>query len=463
MQLHFYTAVTAGKSAVEGQVIRFDSAIYDGAAPPALSSTTLKLRDDVFIEPAGFGDTDLYNTPLLSGVDEYKWSRKATELFSRPNCVHIGLGSSTGYDPYIRQGLYRNLSEYPNTCMPRQSRSLDLATLIRAVSLLRPETLPFDFGRLVGADSQIRHQLMWDAHTGSENMAVRVMEVLRLLSDASTKLVSFAMLHTSPEAIKTFLGFESGAISDLSAITPCFMSHQTIPNERRGGVFMPVAVDTNYPDIIYLADLECDLSVLCDPDLREFHSLVRVKPGQTHLPLIRLNLSRMPFVAPVSVLTAADTGRLKIDSHLMRSNIELIRNARDLVLRLLDEPIMGETRTRADVDYRMLASEYVDSDLAFLRQLHKTPMDHWIGALAAANDNRIFELGRRVLLRSQPEVLSENEQAAWCDYARHKAFGGSSDPERVAYLLKQAENGANLRPAVIGINDVFRRMKRLLG
>ncbi len=463
MQLHFYDAITAGKTSVEGQVVRFDSAWFADGQEPVVSSTAVKLRDDLFIDPANFENSELYDMPLCSGIDEYQWSRQITGLFAQTDCLHIGLGSSVGYDPYIRNTLYRNLADHPNTCLPRQSSNIDLATVIRAVHLLRPDSLPWDFGTSVGSDMQIRSRLMWDVMKDGENRALRIKCLMGELMEKSGRLVQFAMANASPERIKDALGFEQGAVSDLAAIKPCFVTHQTIPNARRAGLFMPVAVDITYPDIIYLADLECDLSDLCDPDYPSLEKLVRHTPDQAHLPLVRLNLSRMPFVAPMGVVRPDDGKRLCIDMARVTSNVEQLRTATAGALRLLDEPIMGSTGMPADVDYRMLSGEYGDADIQLLRTLHDLDFAQWMDTLAKAHDNRLLELARRLILRHRPHHLTDSEQKAWRMRVRNKVVGGSFTPDRMEVVLKQAEDNARAFPTARGVADLAERLRRILG
>lgn len=463
MQLHFYDALTAGKSSVEGQVVRFDSALFADGREPVVTSTAVKLRDDLFIDPATLVNSDLYDLPLSSGLDEYQWSRQINGLFALNDCLHIGLGSSVGYDLYIRNTLYRNLSDLPNTQLPRQSCSIDIATVARAVHLLRPETLPWDFGGSVGNDMQIRHRLTWDCISVGENRALRIKNLLGELMAKSGRLVQFAMANASPDRIKDALGLEQGAVSDLAAINPCFITHQTVPNARRAGVFMPVAVDIAYPDIIYFADLECDLSDLCDPDYPALEKLVRHSTDHPHLPLVRLNLSRMPFVAPLGVVRPQDAKRLGIDLTRVTSNVDLLRTATAVALRLLDEPIMGNAATPADVDYRMLSGEYRESDIALIRSIHSIGFEGWLPALAQAHDNRIMELGRRVLLRYHAHLLSDAEQQAWSTRVKTKMLGGRFTPDRVAEVLKQADDNARAYPTARGVADLAGRLRRVLG
>jgi exonuclease I len=463
MPVHFYDAITVGQSPSHGQVAQFHSVLLTKDQPAQLAVTTIRLRDDLWIDPETFEFDYLFDSPLDEGPDEYEWSREAARLFSMRGCLHIGFGSSTMYDSYIRNTLYRNLSEFPNTGHYHDSRNLDLATVIRAVHTLRPETLPWDLGPRIETDFDIRHRLMWDSGMAPSNRALSIINLLSDLHKASPSLVGFALSRTSVQQLKDAFGFEDGGISSLSSIKPCFLCHETIMTERRAGMFMPVAVDINNPDIVYLADLESDLSELCDPDYPSLSTLERTTEAETNLPLVRVDLSHIPFMAPLSAVRREDAARLGISVAVVKANVERLRQSTVVVRRLLDEPIMSEISLSSDADHRRLAGDYSEADRRLLTKLHETQLFDWPGILAGASDFRLRELGKRMLLRYAPGVMSEQEQTNWKQRVQARVAGSVFTPDQVEMILMQAENNATAMPTARGICDLSTRIQRLLG
>lgn len=460
--VHFYDAITVGKNSSEGQVAQFHSALFADGQPAQYIATAVRLRDDLWIDPENFDSHDLFDSPLDDGPDEYTWTRDVQRLFTMPRCLHVGFGSSTGHDLYIRNALYRNLAEYPNTGHPRDSHFLDLATLIRAVQTLRPETLPWDMGPVLGTDQQIRRRLMWDSGIAPANRALTIRSLFYELRRTSQSLVDHALSQTSVNQLKVAFGFEGGAISSFGSIKACFLCHQTIMTERRAGMFMPVAVDLNHPDIVYMADLESELSSLCDPECPSFDALVRQAPDQTHLPIVRVSLSRIPFMAPLSAVRREDATRLGINVSVVKANVDHLQKFPSVVSRLLERPIMSDTGLPADVDHRMLAGDYTDVDRRLLTKLHQTQLFDWPGLLSGASDNRLYELGKRMLLRYAPGLMTEQEQANWKLRVMNRVAGGSSTPDRVEMRIRQAQSSANAMPTARGICDLSTRIQRLL-
>ncbi|WGK63397.1 hypothetical protein QAO71_17805 (plasmid) [Halopseudomonas sp. SMJS2] len=460
--LHFYDALTVGRSSSEGQVLRFDSAsLTEG--PAAADTTYIQVRDDVFIEPAGIEYTELYDHALNQGVSEYEWSRQIESLFLRPKTVHIGLGSTSGCDGYIRNALYRCLSLYPNTSLPRRVQFLDITTLTRAIHILRPESIGWDLGAAVNNDFQLRDRLLRMPEFEDENNAKRLVKLFAHLTSVAKKLVSFAMEYAAPDRSKALLGLDNGALSDMASVNPCVVIHQSIPNERHFGVFMAIAVDMSYPDIVYLADLSCDLTELCDPHTPSLDQLVRRRPDQVSAPIVRLNLSRLPFIAPFATIRPEDAQRLSLNIGKVNENIELLRGADQMVMRLLDEPIIGDTRMPADVDYRMLAGEYHEADRNLIQRLHAADFAKWPELLPQAHDNRILELGRRVLLRNRPDLLTDSERRLWKGKLKELYCGANVTPDRVESILKAAEDSVKVAPGMKGPVSHVNRLRRLLG
>lgn len=461
--VHFYDAITVGKNSAEGQVAQFHSALFTSSQPAQCIATGIRLRDDLWIDTESFDSHDLFDSPLDDGPDEYSWSRDVQRLFTLPRCLHIGFGSSAGHDLYIRNALYRNLAEYPNTGHPRDNHFLDVATLVRTVKTLRPESLPWDMGPVLGTDQQIRRRLMWDSGLAPANRALTIRSLLIELSLASRSLIDHALTQTSVNQLKVALGFDDGAISTFKTIKPCFVCHQTVLNERRAGLFMPIGIDLNHPDIVYMADLESDLNELFDPERHTFDALVRKAPDQPHLPIVRVSLSRNPFIAPLSAVRREDATRLGISISTVKANVDRLQRSTSVVSRLLEKPIMSDTGLPADVDHLMLAGEYTEADRRLLTKLHKTQFFDWPDLLAGASDNRLYELGKRMLLRYAPGVMTEQEQANWKLRVTSRVAGGSSNPDRVEMTVRQAQCSAIAMPTARGICDLSTRIQRLLG
>lgn len=142
MQIHFYDLLVAGKSPAEGQVVRFHSILFKATGAPVERRLAMRLREDVQV-PAH--DIDLNPLSLLefsTGLEETQFSREVAPLFAAKDTIHIGLGNTTKLDAYVRHAIYRSLTPISSFTNGVTANFLDLETLLRALTLLRPDQVP---------------------------------------------------------------------------------------------------------------------------------------------------------------------------------------------------------------------------------------------------------------------------------------------------------------------------------
>jgi exodeoxyribonuclease I len=455
MRIHFYDLLTAGRSPAEGQVVRFHSALYGADEECQERLLSVRLRDDVGVPIKGIENSPLSMLNLGGGIDETQFARAVAPLFELPACLHVGVGTTTKLDPYVRHAIYRSL--IPNRCITHNPNShhLDLDTLYRAMILLRPDDLPKQIRGKASMLDQDFNAMMWDADWDQDNRALWVRDLLSAAQQSSPHLVEHAFSKSSIAAIKSSLGMDQGEVSDLTVVRPAFFAHQSIMSRTGFALLFPLATDINFPDIAYMADLASDLSALVDDDNRSLESLVRKTPDDG-LPIVRVSLSRMPFVAPLKNIRAEDACRLKINGDFLRANVQLLRNSPHLAARFRDEPILELPSLSADVDHRMWAGEFSQSDLQLMAKLQSQELADWLGLVQGAQDLRISELAVRVIAREQPILLDAEQLSAW---KRHvKARVQLAAPSSVEAQLQALQNVFSDCPAAIGIEHLLKRL-----
>ncbi|WP_057390208.1 hypothetical protein [Pseudomonas aeruginosa] len=461
--IHFYDTVTAGRSPTEGQVIRFDSAVYPARGSVDLSTTNIKLRDDVYLDPDVVMNSDLALLAFDQGCSEVEWARRVFADFTRPNTLHIAFGSTTRHDPFIRASFYRNLLPYPCLGVPDTAHFLDLDVLLRAILLIRPGECPWDVETLTGGAAGLYQFLMWDAGLGTENRALRVKEVLSKISEASPKLLHHAVTVSSPSQIKALLGLDGGEVWDLRSVNPVVMVHPSLPDNRGAILAMPVAADVSYPDLICMVDLEADLSSLCSDSTESLQHLSRANKGDRSAPLFHISMSRIPFVAPLSAIRPDDAKRLGINVSAVKANIQRLTSAKHLVGRLRDEPVLQLNAQPADVDHRMWAGDFPSTDLDLMRQLHSSGFKSWQDLLLTGTDRRLRDLGNRMLGRYQPDALSPSDRGVWLRHVDQRVRGDFSGSFRLEQLMERAEDMCQQYPTAAGVQGFRERLHRLKG
>jgi exonuclease I len=452
IRLHFYDALTAGRSPAEGQVIRFHSALFGPDEPPIERRFSVRLRDDVAVPIDGIENSPLSLLNLGIGFDETEFSRAVAPVLGCSKTLHIGFATTTKIDPFIRNAIYRSLLPEP---FP-YSHHLDLETLIRAIVLLRPAERPnFVDGKLASIARDFSTAL-WDSDWENENRALRVMELLTQLQISSPGLVSHAIGHSSINAIKTSLGMDQGEVADLQAVKPALVIHQTLQAKHGYGVFLPLSTDINYPDIMYMADLSCDLSDLVGNSSVSLEKLVRKTPGDG-LPIVRVSLGRVPFVTQLKMVRPEDAKRLKLDGARIRENVQRLKSASRLASRMRDEPIMELPTLPTDVDHRMWAGDFSKADTEVMALLHDADYEQWPALIAKGNDMRVSELAIRILARECPAALTAEQAENWKDHVKRR--GNLATLMSVEEQIEKLENVRTDYPSAHAIDHLLARLK----
>ena len=232
------------------------------------------------------------------------------------------------------------------------------------------------------------------------------------------------------------------------------MTHQSIMSPGGFALLFPVGTDTNYPDIVFMADLSADLSSLLDPNTQDLGGLVRTSVNDPR-PLHRVSLSRYPFVAPLKAIRPEDARRLGIVGSKVRENVHRLRQAGVLAARLRDEPLLQLPSLSADVDHRMWAGDYPHADQLLIKGLQDKELVDWQAHLCNAQDRRVQDLAARVLARECPEALSADQMKAWRRHVLNRLELAS--PNSLAAHLQALENAATEYPTAQGIEHLLRR------
>lgn len=457
---HFYDAILAGRNPAEGQLVHYDSIICNGTGPGEATELSVSLRDNVHVDLEAAANSELAFRDLAAGVDEYEWAVLAHEHFTKEQLLHIGLGNTTRIDPFVRFALYRNLLPYPSTTMGADASYLDLETVARAVHQLRPEEYPWPTGPDPVRGQDLHHFLMWDLKLAGGNRAARVRRCLVELYQASPRLVEHALKLASIGAMKSGLGLDEGEVSDLESSVPSYLTHSSIFGRRGLLLGMPLAVDLTYPDILYVADLESDLSEICAPSTDAYHDFVRMDPADLSKPLVRVPLGRFPFCAPLGVIRPGDAARLQISIPSVKANIAKLRANPFLPARLRENPLLEIPPQSSDIYHRMWAGDFEGRDISVMNRIRQAAPKDWLALAAEASDGRIMELAVRLVNRLSPGALSTRQTQSCEAYSRSRAPDHLEVPLWIAGMAERTDDGQVKSSSAVGLNQLLDRSTR---
>lgn len=456
--IHFYDAITIGKHPADGQLVRYDS-LHCLPGSVALDSTNIQLRDDVLAPPEQIEDGDAALMDLAAGVSELNWARAAHRVFTAPDCLHVAFGGTGRLEQFLRFSMYRNLLPFPGSSHPHGLHCLDLETIALAVQLLRPEVFPWP-----GVKMTNLHQfLTWDAKLSGDSLAVRSKEILGALVEAAPKMVEHSIKTSWLPGVRSSLGLDGGEVTDLDAVRPSLIIHSSIGGRRSAVIAFPVAVDTNYPDILFAADLESDLTELCDPTTDDLSVLVRSRPDDRSKPLVRISLARLPFCSPLKAIRKEDAMRLGVNLELVAANVALLRNSRFLAARLKEDAILALPPQPFDVYHRLWAGEFSAVEQERMRNLQEADPSRWLEIASGSTDARFIELCERLLGREAPGLLPESMMETWKSHVLSRATGDLVKAESLASLIKRSQDIVDRSPTAVGLVRLHERLVRITG
>lgn len=424
-KIHFYDAQCIGTPAY-GQLSAFDSILCDSGDAERFQ-TTISLRPDVAFNPYVIEESDAYDLDLANGISEYDWSRKAQALFSKPGTLHVGVANTTLVDHFVRFTLYRCLSTLPHTELPAGAHFLDLLTVIRAISRLRPDTLPI---QLRPDWSEQRKREFIFAQAFADTRAEAVMRLASSIYAANPKMMAHAIAHSSPGDIAELCGLVGGQVEGLDGLRPVYICHESVPSLSRDGLFLALATDPQYQHIVYMVDLQADLSGLLDDAGASVSRFIRSEAAQFDRPVLRLNLNRVPFTCPLSVVDRATAARLGIDMQKVRDNVIALKAQSEVSLALMEVSGAGAAASSGDVDTQLFGAEYLPVDRELLSRIHSQGMNAPWDFLGSAHDARIIELANRLIRRCAPALLSSGGAKSWRAHCASRLIS-RTDPSRI--------------------------------
>lgn len=426
--VHFYDAQHIGSPA-SGQLVSFDSLVCTTAGLSRYA-TQIRLRPDVSFNPEAVEQLDCFDLNLEDGITEYEWSQQVQDVFATPNTLHIGMGNTSTIDHFIRFAMYRCLSTLPNTELPPGAHYLDLLTVCQAISILRPESVPIVMPAHWAM--QRKRDLVFRTLGGSTR-AESLLGLTRAISDANPKLLAHAISHSSPGRISELCGLVDGHVESLSTLRPVFICHEQLTAATQFGAYMVLGTDPQYRNIVYMIDLQCDITELIESCGASVARFIRSDASQMDRPVVRVNLNRVPFVSPLGVVDQATASRLGWDITSIKARVAQLREHADLSLALMEISGASEAGLNGDPDHQLFGAEYLSPDKALLQKMHTVGLNEWEPLVGLAHDARIRSLGSRLIRRCAPALLAEDEQKEWRTHCASRLLGRANS-SRIAAM-----------------------------
>lgn len=459
---HFYDLETSGRDPRWHRVLQYAGLRTDDAFAPLAEPVVLEvaLPPDVLPEPEAMLVTSITPEAATRGMHEAAFAERLAAELETPGLCLTGFNNLRFDDEFVRYTLYRNLRDpYAHEWRSGRSR-FDLMDLVRAAWALRPDGVewPCDAAGVVSLRLEALARANGLEHARAHDAASDVLATValaRLLRAAQPRLFAhyFALRERGaaerllwprrPEPVVHVSGRLPRARRHLGLVTPL---GRHLRNPRAFLVFdlaqdpEPLASldDAAIVARTYAAgggDVGPATGMEAEPD----RAAGALSAADTRLAIKEVKVNRGPFLAPLTVVRAADADRLGIDVALQRRRHAWLCARPELCARItaaLSAHDRFADAPEPDVDGRLYEGFASDRDRDRCRELVSLDAAGLAARVEASrpafDDARLDELLFRFRARNHPQALGAAERARWRAHCRDRLHGRVDGPLSLA-------------------------------
>lgn len=419
MEYYFYDLETSGRSARSARIMQFAGQRYSSELKPIGQPDNLliKLHADVVPEPEAVLITGI--TPqatALEGLTEVEFLQYFHKEILKPNMVIAGFNSIRFDDEFMRFLQYRNYFDAYEWQWQDQRSRWDFLDVIRMTRALRPEGIawpmtedgkPTNRLELLTKVNGLTHEHAHDALSD----VYAVSEIARLIRNKQPKLYDYLLSMRDKKKVAEFIQanrifvYTSGKYSNEHEKTTVVTSLASHPKKQ--GVLV---YDLRHDPTEWFSKSAAELVVSWkyNPD-----------PDAPRVPVKTMQFNRCPAIAPLGVLDESAKERLHIDLEQIQKHAALLKKDPSFVDRLLEALTILDAEQEkiyakdVPVDERLYDGFIADADRIKMRVVRALPSNEVADFIPDFTDDRLNKLWPLYKARNFPQLLNEQERAAW--------------------------------------------------
>ncbi len=412
-----------------------------------------KLTDDSLPQPEACVVTGI--TPQLAeekGLCEAEFIRLIHQQLAVKGTCTLGYNNLRFDDEVTRNLLYRNFYDpYAREWQHGNSR-WDLIDLVRTMYALRPEGVRWPFNeegkvslRLdqLTIENGIVHEAAHDALSDVQ----ATIALAKLIKQAQPKLFQFLLDNRGKKAVNDLLHL--GSFKPVVHISGMYGA-----DRHCLAVVLPLCKHPTNSNGVIVYDLSVSPEGMLNLSAEEIHTRLftakaDLAEGLERIPLKTIHINKCPVVAPLNVLRAEDIMRLNIDIDSSQKNASLIKNAVDLIDKIVDTfSIKPDFEAVTDPDLMIYSGGFFNpQDKALIDEIRSLNPTQLAQYQVDSKDTRLPEMFFRYKARNYPESLSKSERDKWIEFCVSRLAGdsgngfiGFSEYESKLSELKQQAN-----------------------
>lgn len=389
----FYDTETTGLNSAFDQILQFAAVVTDDDFS-IVEEVNLKGRRRPFIVPSpgalmvtGISPADFENAPL----SHYELISEIRSLIERHSpAVMVGFNSISFDEGMLRQAFYQTLHPTYLTQLSGNSR-MDVMRFAHAVAEHRSDAITVpnnDKGRpsfKLGDLSQANGIRLLNAHDALADTRA-TLELARILSERAPDVWDMLFAARTKQSVKQLLGNGSIVVAtDQSFGTKTILA-------------APFSTNPNNDSEVALFDLTHDPAPYLNIDEPGAAKLLKQTPRIVRV----LKANQLPIIR---VATAADLSRVGEDVALERAKTVKDHKQFSASFAAALANRYEDREPSQYVEERIFESFPTFADQKLMEQFHNSPWEQRFDIVQKITDERIRELGTRVIYEERPELL----------------------------------------------------------
>lgn len=434
----FYDLETSGIDSRRQRIMQFAGQRTDENLKPIGKpyNILIKLTEDVLPQPDAVMLTGI--TPqktLEEGITEAEFCKLFYDEIVQPDTCFTGFNSIRFDDEFMRHLLYRNFYDPYEWQWKNGCSRWDLLDVTRMTRALRPGAIKWPFDEKGTCTNKLElltkeNNLMHDAAHDALSDVLATIAVADMVKKSQPKLFDYLFTMRNKRDVTAFLAkgqpfvYSSGRYPGEFLKTT--IAYNLGPHPNKGGV------------LVY--NLRVDPTPFIKMNAKELAEAWRYKedPEALRLPVKAIQINRAPAIAPLNVLDAESTERLKLDLEQIKKHQKIIDDDGQLYSKLRDAAdYMNKARSEEAALFsglktpdEQLYDDFIsDYDKKVAEKVVSSKPQEISASASSLKDERLKNLLPLYKARNFPAFLTDEERVAWEEHRKHVLLGGGAESQ----------------------------------
>ncbi|XBC39206.1 MAG: exodeoxyribonuclease I [Buchnera aphidicola (Nurudea shiraii)] len=370
------------------------------------------------------------------GTNEFEFSSKIYEQFSKPNTCIVGYNNIHFDDEITRNIFYRNFIDPYEWSWKNNNSRWDMLDVLRACYVLRPNGINWPFKKNLKVPSfklsniskfnNIDHS---HAHSAISDVQA-TLEVAKLLKNKQPRLFNYFFKYRKKQELLK--------IVDIYNIKPLIYISRFFGSERKNiSVIAPISWNFYNQNILIGFDLTKSFKKFLAYFLNITTEMLNYKKLFEY-GIVFVYMNRCPMLAPTNVISSKRMLKLGINYLVCNKNLSLIRSNHFLKKKIQFINSCFVFSKKNDIDLQIYDNFFSSSEKKVIKIIRAFLKENVFNRNLFISSSKVRSLLKRCIARNFSHMLNHTERIFWIQYCNKKINQDSINKytKKIIYLLK---------------------------